>query len=87
MHIEKWNGYDMDNPLLKYLAFVKTVEKGLGVSILPDMILRSIPYRIEIRPLKEPYYRSIGLAMKSRERLTPAADRFLQYLPFRGTAE
>ena len=68
-------------------AIMAMVEKGLGVSILPDMILRRIPYRIEIRSMKEPYYRSIGLAMKSRERLTPAADRFIQYLPFRGTAE
>ena len=28
IEIEKWNGYVMENPLLKYLAFVKTVETG-----------------------------------------------------------
>ena len=28
VQIEEWNECDMDNPLLKYLAFVKTVEKG-----------------------------------------------------------
>ena len=42
------------------------VEKGLGISILPDMTLRCIPYKIAIRPLQEPYYRSIGLVMKHR---------------------
>lgn len=32
------------------------VEKGMGVSILPDLILQRIPYQIEIRPLRQPYY-------------------------------
>ena len=48
------------------------VEKGMGISILPDLILQRVPYKIEIRPLEEPYYRSIGLAMKNRKNLTPA---------------
>ena len=38
-------------------------ERGLGVGILPDLILRRIPYRIEIHPLANPYYRPIGLAV------------------------
>lgn len=38
-------------------------ERGLGVGILPDLILRRIPYRIKIRPLANPYYRPIGLAV------------------------
>ena len=58
------------------------VERGMGVGILPDMILRRIPYRLEIRPLKEPYYHSIGLAMKHAAHLTPAARKFIDYLPF-----
>ena len=47
-------------------AIMAMVEKGLGISILPDMTLRCIPYKIAIRPLQEPYYRSIGLVMKHR---------------------
>ena len=61
-------------------AIMAMVEKGMGVSILPDMILRRIPYQIEIRPLREPYYRTIGLAMKDRTQLTPAARTFLESL-------
>ena len=64
-------------------AIMAMVERGMGVGILPDMILRRIPYRLEIRPLKEPYYRSIGLAMKHAAHLTPAARKFIDYLLFR----
>ena len=64
-------------------AIMAMVKRGMGVGILPDMILRRIPYRLEIRPLKEPYYRSIGLAMKHAAHLTPAARKFIDYLPFR----
>lgn len=63
------------------------VEKGLGVSILPNMILRRIPYEIEIRPLEKPYFRQIGLVMKDRSRLTPVVKKFMEYLPFREEAE
>ena len=64
-------------------AIMAMVEKGMGVSILPDMILRRIPYRVEIRSLQKPYYRSIGLALKNRTHLTPAVRKFIDYLPFR----
>ena len=47
------------------------------------MILRRIPYRIEIRSLKVPYYREIGLAMKNGRRLTPATQKFIEYLKYR----
>lgn len=66
-------------------AIMAMVEKGLGVSILPEMILRRTPYKIEIRPLQKPYYRSIGLAMKNREHLTPPTKKFAEYLSFRET--
>lgn len=68
-------------------AIMAMVEKGMGIGILPDMILRRVPYQIEIRSLKEPYYRLIGLAMKSRERLAPAVQKFLEYLQFRENEE
>lgn len=61
-------------------AIMAMAEKGLGIGILPDMILRRIPYKLEIRSLEEPYYREIGLAMKNRNRLTPATQKFIEYL-------
>lgn len=68
-------------------AIMAMVEKGFGISILSDLILQRIPYQLEIRPLKIPYYRSIGLAMKSREHLTPAVKKFIEYLPYREAEE
>ena len=61
-------------------AIMAMAEKGLGIGILPDMILRRIPYKFEIRSLEKPYYREIGLAMKNRNRLTPATQKFIEYL-------
>ena len=61
-------------------AVMSMVERGLGIGILPDMILQRIPYKIEIRSLEIPYYRDICLAMKNRNRLTPATQKFMEYL-------
>ena len=68
-------------------AIMAMVEKGMGVSILPDMILQRIPYQVEIRSLRSPYYRSIGLAIKNQKHITPAVKKFIDYLPFRTNAE
>ncbi len=68
-------------------AIMAMVEKGMGVSILPDMILRRIPYQLEIRSLQEPYYRPIGLAVKNQKHLTPAVKKFIDYLPYRTKAD
>lgn len=68
-------------------AIMAMVEKGMGASILPDMILQRIPYKIEIRSLQKPYYRSIGLAIKDQRHTTPAVKKFIDYLPFRTDVE
>ena len=67
-------------------AIMAMVEKGMGAAILPDMILQRIPYDLAIRPLREPYFRPIGLAMKSREHIAPAVQKFIDHLPFRESA-
>lgn len=64
-------------------AVMSMVEHGLGVSILPQLILRRIPYRIALRPLAQPAFRRIGLAMRRGEELSPAAKKLLEYLSFR----
>ncbi|MDO4285052.1 MAG: LysR family transcriptional regulator [Eubacteriales bacterium] len=68
-------------------AIMAMVEKGMGVSILPDMILQRIPYEIEIRSLQKPYYRQIGLVIKNQRHTTPAVQKFVDYLSFRTEAE
>ena len=61
-------------------AIMAMVERGLGIGVLPDMILKRIPYRIAVRSFRTPYYREIGLAMKDRKKLTPATQMFIEYL-------
>lgn len=68
-------------------AIMAMVEKDMGISILPDMILQRIPYKIEIRSLQKPYYRPIGLAIKDQRHITPAVKKFIDYLPFRANTE
>ena len=64
-------------------AIMAMVEKGLGVGILPGLILQRIPYQLEIRPLAEPYYREIGIAVKDRDRMSSATKKFFEYLKYR----
>lgn len=61
-------------------AIMAMVERGLGIGVLPDMILKRIPYRIAVRSFRNPYYREIGLAMKDRTKLSPATQMFIEYL-------
>lgn len=64
-------------------AVMSMVESGLGLSILPELILRRIPYRLAIRPLDVPATRRIGFAVRSFDRAPLAVRRFLDYLPCR----
>ena len=61
-------------------AVMSMVESGLGISILPELILKRIPYRIVAKELNVPAYREIGLALKSRKTASLAVRRFLDYL-------
>ncbi len=64
-------------------AIMAMVEKGLGIGILPDMILKNIPYNIAVRSFETPYFREIVLAMKDSKKTSPAARKFLEYLKYR----
>ncbi len=64
-------------------AILSMVESGLGIGVLPRLILRRIPYKVEIRGLFEPFYREIGLAMKDGGTTSAAVHRFVQYLKYR----
>jgi len=59
------------------------VESGLGISILPSLILRRNPYNIVQKRLEKPAYRKLCLAIRNESSIPPAASRFLEYLKFR----
>lgn len=64
-------------------AIMSMVENGLGISILPELILQRIPYKIMAKELEVPAFRNIGIAMREQKSLSLAAKRFLEYLSYR----
>ena len=61
-------------------AIMAMVECGLGISLLPELILRRVPYRIAIRKLDTPLYRDIALALPGQAHVSAAPRQFLRYL-------
>lgn len=64
-------------------AIMSLVEKGLGISILPQLILRRCPYRIVMRELDVPASRKICLSFRRRGSMSLAMEQFVHYLPYR----
>ena len=64
-------------------AVMALVKKKLGVSILPGLILRSMPYGIATRRMDISPHRNIGLAFRSRQTLSRAVKQFIEYLHYR----
>lgn len=64
-------------------AILSMVECGLGIAILPRLILQRIPYDVEIRSFTEPYYREIALALPCRKNTSAVVKRFVEYLKYR----
>ena len=61
-------------------AIMSMVEAKLGISILPNLVLQRIPYRVVIKRLEIPAYRKIGLAMLDKKGVSSAVKEFLKYL-------
>lgn len=59
-------------------AVLSMVESGLGLSILPSLILQRIDYHVAIRGLEEPAYRDIGVAWKGGEDTPLAGGEVLE---------
>ncbi len=64
-------------------AVMSMVESGLGIAILPELILKRVPYRILAKELDVPAYRNIGLALRDKKTASLAVKRFVEYLKYR----
>lgn len=56
------------------------VDNGLGVSILPGLILRGFRGNVVALPLEPEEFRTLALCAQSFDALSPAARRFAQYV-------
>ncbi|GGF68568.1 LysR family transcriptional regulator [Paenibacillus albidus] len=61
-------------------AIMAMVEKGLGMSILPELVLKRQNYNITMLELEERSFRSLGIAVNSIKHASPATRRFLKHV-------
>ena len=61
-------------------SILSMVENKLGVSILPELVLRKTNYPVAIRPLSPPVTRKLGLIAKNKNELPITSKRFIVLL-------
>ncbi|MEK4406254.1 LysR family transcriptional regulator [Sporosarcina sp. FSL K6-6792] len=61
-------------------AIISMVQNGMGISILPEMVLYRVPHNVRILSLEGEHYRSIGIAAPSFNTISPAAQKFIEYM-------
>ena len=61
-------------------AVIAMVEQGLGISIMPELLLKGRHDDLQILPLIPEAKRTIGLAIAAGERAGPATRRFADYV-------
>lgn len=61
-------------------SILSMIESGLGVSILPELVLRKTNYRVAILPLRPILTRKIGLIMKDKNAIPIASKYFIDFL-------
>ena len=49
-------------------------------SIMPEMVMKDIPYEVKCYPIKPEAYRIVGLATQNSEFMAPAVSTMYQYI-------
>ena len=61
-------------------AIIAMVEQGLGISIMPELLLKGRHDDSQMRPLVPEAKRTIGIAIAAGEKAGPATRRFADYV-------
>ncbi len=61
-------------------SILSMVEQGLGVSILPELVLHKTCYDVAVLPLEPSVTRTMGIVTKDKHSQALAAKRFIQCL-------
>ena len=59
-------------------AIISMVSNSLGVSILPGLVVKGFEDMVSCYAINPYYSRTLGIALKSREALSPAAKKFIK---------
>lgn len=56
------------------------IELGLGVSILPELVLKKTSYKVAILPIKPELTRNIGIISQKKTMLPIASQYFINFI-------
>ena len=59
---------------------IAMVEAGLGISIMPRMLLRSCTAAVKIYPIEPEEYRVVGLAVQRPAAMAPAVEQMFHHI-------
>ncbi|MCD8035899.1 MAG: LysR family transcriptional regulator [Clostridiales bacterium] len=69
---------DISNSHVNYNVILSMVERGLGMSILSELLLRNRETPIKIMETRPKVYRELGIAIQSHKYATPAVKNFIE---------
>ena len=62
------------------LSTVAMVASGLGICLMPEMVMRDIPYEVDTYPVYPKAYRIIGISVLNPAFMAPAVRTMYQYV-------
>ena len=60
-------------------AIISMIEKGLGISLMPELVLKDVSKDIVWKKLDKSSYRDIGIAYKNENSISNLTKEFLGY--------
>ena len=72
-------------PNVKYTAredrtMLAMVSEGLGISLLPELMVRNSPSPVKACPAPQRFFRTIGIAVKDKKALSKSTRLFVDYV-------
>ena len=64
---------------MNYVVILSMVERGLGMSILSELLLKGRNDNIKIMDTKPKMYRELGIAIQSHKYATNTVKKFIEY--------
>ena len=62
------------------LATVRLVEKGFGICLMPALVMRDIPYQVDVYPIEPDACRIIGIAAMNPNFMAPAVRTMYNHI-------
>ena len=62
------------------LSTIAMVAAGLGICIMPRLVMRNIPYDVNVYSFKPAEYRTIGICSQNKELMAPAVKSMFKHI-------